>query len=153
MPYSVEKRNQFLRVTFPTMSTATVSTPDRLYLALCKNDPEADGGVFDELTCDTYARVLLARKGQDLPDYMSAIANGAIDNVKQINFNRATVDWDQVKGIGLFEVATNGVPTFYAKLKDAISVKANQIFTFDPHTFVIQFADQDVEISAEASAN
>lgn len=86
---------------------------------------------------DTYARVLIARKGEDLPDYMSAVSGGKIYNKKQITFNRATVAWNQVKGIGLFEAETGGIPTFYATLKTTVDTAANQIFTFDPNTFVV----------------
>jgi hypothetical protein len=76
--------------------------------------------------------------------------------VKQITFNRATVAWDQVKGIGLFttndpEDAAYSAPIFYAALKNPVDTAPNQIFTFDPNTFVVQFADTDVEIEAEAS--
>lgn len=155
MPYSVEKRNQFLKLTFPSLNNnvTSASTPAKLYLALCTNDPVADGGVFNELTGDTYKRKLIARKGEDLPAYMSDINEGKIYNKEQITFNRATVAWSQVKGIGLFEVEENGSPIFYATLKTPVDTAANQIFTFDPNTFVVQFADTDVEIEAEPSAN
>lgn len=154
MPYSIEKRNEFLNLTFPTMSNKnkTYNAPSTLYLALCTNDPVADKGTFNELNEDTYARVLLARAGQDLPDYLSTISAGKIYNVKQITFNRAKANWSQVKGIGLFTVETNGTPTFYATLNKPVDTEKNQIFTFDPGTFVVQFADTDVEIEAEASA-
>ena len=152
MPYSIEKRNQFLNLTFPGQTTITVSQPSKVYLGLCNNDPVTDGGTFAELTCDTYARVLLSRKGQDLPDLLSDIADGKIYNVKQITFNRATEAWTQVKGIGIFESEEGGSPTFYATLKTPVDVALNQIFTFDPNTFVVQFADTDVEIEAEGSA-
>ena len=154
MPYSIDKRNTFLNLTFPTLSNknTTYSAPSKLYLALCTNDPVADNGAFTELNEDTYARVLLARAGEDLPDYMSTINNGKIYNLKQITFNRAKANWTQVKGIGLFTDETNGSPIFYATLKDPVDTEENQIFTFDPGTFVVQFADTDVEIEAEASA-
>ena len=148
MPYSVEKRNEFLKLTFPSLNSTSVSAPTKLYLGLSANDPVADGGTFNELTCDTYARVLIARKGEDLPDYMSSVASGKIYNAKQITFNRATVAWTQVKGIGLFENVTGGTPIFYSTLKTPVDTAPNQIFTFDPNTFVIQFADTDVEIEA-----
>lgn len=152
MPYSIEKRNQFLNLTFPSLNSTNVSIPSKMYLALCSNDPVADGGAFNELSGDTYARVLICRKGEDLPNYMSAVNAGKIYNTKQITFNRATTAWTQVKGIGLFETETNGSVVFYATLKDPVDVGTNQIFTFDPNTFVVQFADTDVEIAAEASA-
>lgn len=154
MPYSIEKRNEFLNLTFPTVSnkSKTYSTPSFLYLALCTNDPVADNGTFNELNEDTYARVLLARAGQDLPDLLSTITAGKIYNVKQITFNRAKANWSQVKGIGLFTTEEGGAPTFYATLKNPVDTAINQIFTFDPNTFIVQFADTDVEIEAEASA-
>lgn len=155
MPYSVEKRNEFLKLTFPSLNSNVtgVSTPAQLYLALSVNDPVADKGVFNELSGDTYKRKLIARKGQDLPAYMSDIKDGKIYNKEQITFNRAKVAWTQVKGIGLFTVEENGSPIFYAALKNPVDTAPNQIFTFDPNTFVVQFADTDVEIEAEPTAN
>lgn len=149
MPYSMTKRNDFLKQTFPTANTA--NSPSNLYLGLCKNDPVADNGTFNELSGDTYSRVLLRRKTDSLPDYLSDVSNGKVYNVKQIVFNRATVQWEQVKGIGLFESETGGTPTFYAKLKTPVDTAPNQIFTFDPKTFIVQFADTDVEIEADVS--
>jgi len=151
MPYSITKRDMFLKLTFPTVSAA-FSSPSKLYLGLCSNDPVADSGAFTELDCDTYARVLLSRQGEDLPDYMSTVADGKIYNKKQINFNRAKTAWTEAKGIGLFETEGATTPTFYATLLTPVTVAPNQIFTFDPETFVIQFSDTDVEIAAEASA-
>lgn len=154
MPYSVEKRNEFLKLTFPSLNNNTsASTPAQLYLALSVNDPVADRGVFNELSGDTYKRKLIARKGQDMPAYMSDIEGGKIYNKEQITFNRAKVAWTQVKGIGLFNVEENGSPIFYAALKNPVDTDENEIFTFDPNTFVVQFAETDVEIEAEPTAN
>lgn len=151
MPYSIAKRNEFLQLTFPTSSVT--NSPNELYLALCSNDPVADDGTFTELSGDTYARVLLKRKSDTLPDYLSSVSNGKVYNEKQIVFNRATTAWTQAKGIGLFTAKTGGSPTFYATLKTPIDVAANQIVTFDPNTFVVQFADTDVEIAAEVNVD
>lgn len=155
MPYSMTKRNQFLNLTFPGMSTSSYQSPAKIYLGLCSNDPVADGGTFNELDCDTYARLIIARRGEDLPDYLSTVSEGKIYNKKQMNFNRAKEQWTRVKGIGIFETETGGEPTFYSNIQNEdgyVDVGVNQIFTFDPETFVVQFADTDVEIEATASA-
>lgn len=151
MPYSIAKRNEFLQLTFPT--TGVTNSPEKLYLALCSNDPVADKGAFTELSGDTYARVLLKRKGETLPDYLSSISNGKISNEKQIVFNRAKTAWAQANGIGLFTAETGSSPFFYATLKNPVNTAENQIVTFDPGTFIVQFADTDVEIEAGADAN
>lgn len=154
MPYSMTKRNQFLNLTFPGASTVSYNSPNKIYLGLSSNDPVADGGTFNELDCDTYSRLLIARRGQDLPDYLSTVAEGKIYNKKQMNFNRATEAWTRVMGIGIFEDETGGEPIFYANIQNEdgyVDVGMNQIFTFDPETFVVQFADTDVEIEATAS--
>jgi hypothetical protein len=160
MPYSIEQRNNFLKLTFPTGAGVDkdgnrlrfqVNSPNTVWLGLCKNDPtELVEGVrsFEELSCDTYARVPLAQIGNTLVNIMSDVADGKIYNVADIQFPTANAQWDDVNGIGLFTTATEGEPMFYAKLPETKRVEADEILTFKPETFVMQFADEDLEISA-----
>ncbi|MBO5435876.1 MAG: hypothetical protein J6J23_07085 [Clostridia bacterium] len=178
MPYNYDKRKMFLNLTIPVNDeTTSYNIPSNVYLALFSNDPVADmqnsevinkfveitnsdaenGGFTNDdgrFVNENYERKLIARKDSDLPNYLEFVDNEqgmpVIHNARQITFNRADLAYE-VKGIGLYEVAEGGDPTFYATLKSPVTVDVDKIFTFDPEQFKIQFSDEDGEISIEAS--
>ena len=145
MPFSVTQAAAILNFMFSKSGTA-LTPPSSIYMALSSNDPEADGGTFNELSGNNYARVLISQKNETYPDFIPATNTRTIQNTKQIVFNKATADWATARGFGLFTVETvgSGTPFYYAKLDNEVTVEAGAVALFDPNTLVISFATTDV---------
>lgn len=165
MPYSETYAQRFLNYTLG-QSMTPFYPPTNIYLALFTNDPEADGGVFTELTVPGYERLLIVRwvtepytnsKGevetrsvlQEYPSYFGQAEGRTIQNNRQINWAKATQDWPTIKGFGLFTKATNeGLetpeePFFYGKLDNPITVPKDAVALFDPGSLKITFPVSD----------
>lgn len=158
MPYSTAYANDILNLTLGQRRQLETDL-SRIYLALSTNDPEADGGYFEELTVPGYERVLIVRWEskynsvtgkteytlQEFPSYFGAAENREIQNNRQINWNRATRDWPMVKGFGLFTKESNeGLavpeePFFYGKLDTELEVPENAVALFDPGSLKLTF--------------
>lgn len=149
MPFSDTYANNILN--YLMAKTATLTAPATVYIGLCSNDPEADGGTFNELSGGGYARVMISQKGETYPDIISTATSRAITNAKQINWNKATLDWSRFKGFGLFSNPTGGSPFFYGKLElteeeeaaGGILCEAGAVALFDPQTLKITFPATD----------
>jgi hypothetical protein len=151
MPFSTSYANDILNYTFA--KTQSLSAPTAVYIGLCTNDPEADGGAFMELSGNAYARVLISQKGESYPALIGSASSRAISNIAQINWNKASNDWQRVKGFGLFSSASGGSPFFYGKLEltpeeeaaGGILCEAGAVMLFDPNTLKISFPTTDVD--------
>lgn len=137
MPFSNSYATEILN--YVLAKTATLNAPSAVYIGLCTNDPEADSGTFNELSGGGYARVLISQKGQAYPDVINIASNRAITNGKQINWTKATQDWPDAKGFGLFSSPSDGSPFFYGKLEEPVTCVAGAVALFDPYTFKISF--------------
>lgn len=155
MPYSTTYANNFLSLTFSKVQNS-ITPPDAVYIGLCSNNPEADGGTVTELSGNGYARVLIAQKGQSYPDTMSTASNREIKNNYQINWPKATAEWARVNGFFLSSSKTVGETTnifFYGKLDlpeedeaaGGLLVQKDMIALFDPQAFKISFPTSDSE--------
>lgn len=141
MPFSDSYANQILSYTLG--KTKTLTAPSYVYLGLSSNDPVADGGTFTELSGGNYSRVLIVQTGEAYPDVIGSASGRSIDNVKQINWNKATADWLTAKGWGLFTAATGGSPFFYAKLDAEVTVPQGAVALFEPAGFGLNFPETD----------
>lgn len=143
MPFSTSYANSFLNYTFA--KTTGLTAPNVVYIGLCTNDPEADGGTFTELSGNGYARVLISQKGETYPNVIGSASNRAITNTYQINWTKATAAWTTAKGFGLFSAATGGEPFFYGKLAADVTVPEGAVALFDPNALSISFLETDSE--------
>ena len=152
MPHSITEANNILDYTFRGKSLSSIS---ELWIGLSTNDPVADGGEFNELSGNGYARVLVEQFGKSYPALLGAAADRSITNVKQINWTKATGgDWQRAKGIGFFTSPTGGTPRFYGKLTlTAEQIAAGGLLTeegavclLDPGAFRVEMADYDLDI-------
>lgn len=148
MPFSTTQAAAFLNFMF-SKNSAALTPPTMIYMGLSSNDPEADGGTFTEISGNTYARMLVSRKGETYPDFIGTATGRTIQNVKQVAFNKATAGWLNIKGFGLFTSETGGSPFYYAKVDneeypDGIPVAAGSVALFDPGSMKISFATEDV---------
>ena len=146
MPFSDSYANQILN--YALAKTATLNAPTAVYIGLCTNDPEADGGTFNELSLTGgygYSRVMIVRRDETYPNVIGTAANRAITNQYQINWTKATLDWPEAKGFGLFSAATGGSPFFYGKLEEPVTCVAGAVALFDPQTLRISFPATDTE--------
>lgn len=141
-PFSNDYANQILNYTLAKIPE--LSAPAMVYIGLCSNDPEADGGTFTELSGGGYERVLIVQKGETYPDVIGSAAGRAITNSKQFNWNKASAGWVMAKGLGLFSVPTGGAPFFYATLDAEVTVPAGAVALFEPGTLKLSFATEDV---------
>lgn len=141
MPFSDSYANQILNYTFA--KAASLTAPSAVYIGLCTNDPEASGGTFTELSGNGYSRVLISQKGETYPDVIGSASDRMIQNTKQINWTKATGDWAEANGFGLFSAASGGTPFFYGKLDSPVNCVAGAVALFDPNTLKISFPTTD----------
>lgn len=150
MPFNDTYANQLLDWTLGQRAV-TLSQFSEVYIGLSTNDPEADGGVFEEFEGDTYERILIAKTNASYPDCIGNAANRSIQNTKQINWTKATVNWAAdtgINGFGLFTAKTGGEPYFYGKLDDVLRVAAGSVALFDPGALKISFPTSDAAAAA-----
>lgn len=141
MPFSNNYANDILSYTLA--KTNSLSAPTAVYIGLCSNDPEEDGGTFTELNGGNYSRVMIVSRGSTYPDVIGGAASRSITNVKQINWNKATANWATAKGFGLFSTASGGTPFFYGKLDNPVTVENGAVALFEPGTLKLSFATTD----------
>lgn len=146
MPFSTSYANQILNYIFA--KTASLNAPSTVYIGLSSNDPEADAGAFNELSGGGYSRVLISQKSGTYPNLIGTASNRAISNQYQINWTKATLDWVEAKGIGLFDSPSGGTPFFYGKLEEPVTCVAGAVALFDPQTLRISFPNTDVDEAA-----
>lgn len=142
MPFNDSYANDILNYAFA--KTAKLTAPTSVYIGLCSNDPEADGGTFTELSGNGYSRVLISLKDGTYPNVIGYASGRMIQNTKQINWTKATGDWGDANGFGLFSAGTDGTPFFYGKFEEPVSVSAGSVALFDPYAFKITFPEEDV---------
>lgn len=141
MPFSTAYANNILNYVFG--KTKTLSGATKIYLALSSNDPEADNGAFTELVGGGYARVLVSNQDDTYPNLIGMASERAITNTAQINWNKATADWTEAKGLGLFTTATGGTPIYYGTLDVPVKVVAGAVALFDPGALRVSIAATD----------
>jgi hypothetical protein len=144
MPFSTTYANNILK--WALAQSTAMSAHSKVFLGLCSNDPEADGGTFTELSGKGYHRVLISQYNSEYPGLLTTANNRAVSNSKQIGFTKATAAWATAKGYGLFTAETGGTPFFYAKLKNEVNTPEGAVFLFDPGELKIAFQTTDVEI-------
>lgn len=128
--------------------TKTLTAPTDVYLALSSNDPEADNGTFAELSGGGYSRVHITTTNGNYPNMMGAPTGRSITNNKQINWNKATAKWQDIKGFALFTALTGGTMIYYGKITNAegkVSVDSGAVALFDPGALKISIASTDVD--------
>lgn len=154
MPFSDAYANEILNYTLA--KTKALTAPSYVYIGLSTNDPEADGGTFNELPIGTagYSRVMIVRRDDTIsPDYIGSASGRAIDNSKQFNWAKATANWERVKGFGLFSSSSGGSPFFYGKLdlteqqlsEGGLLVPEGAVALFEPDGFGFNFATVDLD--------
>lgn len=144
MPFSTNYANNVLNYIFG--KSGSMNVPTNVYLALSSNDPEADNGTFTELSGGGYTRVHISTQSGVYPNLMNAAANRAITNKSQINWNKATAKWADIKGFALYTAATGGEMIYYGKITNAegkVSVDSGAVALFDPGALKISIASTD----------
>lgn len=151
MPFNTTYANNILNW---MLGKGELAKHSKVYIGLCTNDPEADGGwdSTKELSGYGYSRVLIAQYGETYPNVINSAAGRAITNGKQFNWTKATADWPEAKGFGIFTTETGGVPFFYGKLENPVTCEAGAVALFDPQTFTISFPTTDVAVTAAAES-
>ncbi len=142
MPFSTTYANNILNWAFG--KSGSLSGHTKVYIGLCSNDPEADGGTFNELSGNGYSRVLVSQYNEAFPDVIGTASGRAITNPKQINWTKSTAAWATAKGFGLFTTETGGAPYFYGTLDTPVEVPQGAVALFDPNTLKISFPTTDV---------
>ena len=147
MPFNTTYANNILSVIFG--KTASLPAPKKVYLALSSNDPEADGGSFTELSGGGYARVLISNLEESYPNLMGNASGRAISNTAQINWNKATAAWKDIKGWALYDAPSGGNQIYYGKITNetgTVSVGAGAVALFDPGTLRITLSTTDEDV-------
>lgn len=145
MPFTATETNNILN--WALGKSGALPGKSAVWMALLKNDPEADGGTIDELSGDTYERVLINQYGEAYPALMGTASDRAIKSIAQINWTKATVDWEEVKGIALFTAKTGGTAYYYAKVPTPFVTEAGDVALFEAGNFRISMLDTDVDIA------
>lgn len=121
MPFTTTETNNILNWALGKSNGLTSKI--KVYIGLLKNDPEADNGTCQELSGDTYHRVLIsAYNNTDIKLIGSADAR-VIQNTAQIAWTKATATWPEVKGIALYTTESGTTaPFYYAKVPTPFTV-------------------------------
>ena len=159
MPFCDDYANNILKWLFGQSSSLTPTRHSVLYLGLSTNDPEADLGTFNELSCNTYERLLIVNNGSEVGNYIGDVSDRAVTNIKQINWTKATANWDKANGFGLFTAPTGGTPIFYGKLDltptqeaaGGLLIETGAVALFDPGALKISFSTTDISEAAATS--
>lgn len=141
MPFSTAYANNILSYVFG--KTKTLTAPTKIYLGLSSNDPEADNGAFTELVGGGYTRVLVSNQDDAYPNLMGTASERSITNTAQINWTKATADWSEAKGLGLFTTPSGGTPIYYGTLDTPVKVVAGAVALFDPGALRVSIATTD----------
>lgn len=146
MPFTTDYAHNVLNYIFG--KTKTLAAPTDVYLALSSNDPEADNGVFNELSGGGYTRVHISTTSGNYPNMMGTPTGRSITNSKQINWNKATADWQDIKGFALWTALTGGTMIYYGKITNEggkVEVNSGAVALFDPGALKISIASTDVD--------
>lgn len=153
MPFSDTYANNILNWTFGKRS---LSSHSRVYIGLCTNNPETDGGTINELSGGGYERVLISQFDSEYPGLMNSATLRSIINGKQINWTKATSNWALVNGFFLSTSPAVGEKAnifFYGGLEltedqeiaGGLEVVAGAVALFDPQSLRISFPETDEE--------
>lgn len=148
MPFSNTYANNILDWAFGKKDLGRLET---VFIGFSTNDPEADNGAFSELSGGAYHRVAVGSYGDPYPDYINAASGREITNGKQINWTKATANWPDAKGLGLFTTETGGTPFYYCALDQVLSVEAGAVALFDPGALKIKFPATDIAYASATS--
>lgn len=146
MPFTVTETNNILN--WALGKSTSLTGRSEVWMALLSNDPEADDGAINELSGDTYERVLISKHGETYPALIGTASNRVIKSIAQINWTKATVNWEEVKGIALFPAKTGGTAYYYAKVPTPFVTEAGDVALFEAGNFQISLLDTDVDIAA-----
>lgn len=157
MPFTDKIANNILDWAF---SKGALSSLSNVYIGLCTNNPEETGGTISELAGAGYSRVLISKYNSDYPGLINNATARAITNGKQINWTKATADWERVNGFFLSTSPSLGETAnilFYGaldlepdvKAAGGLLVEAGAVALFDPEAFRIEFPVQDVALAEE----
>lgn len=105
------------------LKTAEYSQPVNIYVALSKSDPGEDGEGLEEPSGMGYARKLHNTWG--------AAADGATENVGEIEFTKATGLWGTITHFALFDAETGGNMLLYGSLDAPKIIKAGTRVKFE----------------------
>ena len=180
MPFINNYANNILNVALGKV--ASLATKNTVYLALGNvtvdenNDPVFDTTAtalgFTELSATTdgvsngYARVMVARRISSGNSYVNdsafphigTAADRAIQNDMQINWTKATIDWERCNAFAIASSSEVGeTDSIYFvggldlsdtdKAAGGLLVEAGAVALFDPETFRIEFPAEDVAIA------
>lgn len=154
MPFTDTYANNVLN--YLMAKTDSLTPPAAVYIGLCTNDPEASDGSITELSGGGYHRVMISQRDEVYPDVINR-ASGSdrmIQNVKQINWTKATANWERVNGFFLSSSPTVGETYgifFYGALdldeatkeEGGLLVEAGSVCLFDPYALRISFPEVD----------
>lgn len=153
MPFTNTYANDILNWAF---GKGALSSHSKVYIGLCSNDPEADNGTINELSGGGYERVLISQLNSEYPGLMNGATLRSIVNGRQINWTKATTNWDLVNGFFLSTSPAVGEKPnifFYGGLElteeqkaaGGLEVVAGAVALFDPNSLKISFPDADEE--------
>lgn len=99
------------------------SIPDTLYLALCTEDPGPDGDTTSEISDPGYAR-------QPIDQWTAAQKHSSgsgsfVQNVLNVDYSQATIDWGRVSHGVLLDAQTGGNAYYKGAFDVAKEVLAN----------------------------
>lgn len=153
MPFTDVYANRILNFTLAKIER--FDAPAFVYIGLCTNNPEETGGTINELSDGGgYSRVMISQRGETYPDVINSASNREITNGKQINWTKATENWERVNGFFLSSSPTVGETYgifFYGALdldeatkeEGGILVEAGSVCLFDPYALRISFPEVD----------
>lgn len=112
------------------------SVPDTLYLALCTADPGADGDTTSEISDPAYARQPIS-SWTAAQKHLSG-SGSFVQNVLDVDFPAASIDWGRVYFGVLLDAATGGNAYYKGAFDVAKEVLTNDYFQVPAGELVIK---------------
>lgn len=109
--------------------------PGVWYVGVSTTQIQPDGTGVTEPTDGMYTRAMVTNTGTEWENTLSGKGR---QNVNLIEFPRATVDWDEVVSVGLFEDDVTNTPAYFADLQYTKLVQFNDSLVIEPSELQIE---------------
>lgn len=117
---------------------------EEAYLALSKDEPNAQGGGVDEPVGGGYERVLIGSPKAEIfkmdEVQIDELTNTVSStNNKEIHFNEATSSWGELNWFAIYDCVTGGTPKYVGQL-------ASPITPLDKNVVIVRVGDISISI-------
>jgi hypothetical protein len=115
------------------LGPAAYSAPANVYIGLSTTTPLDDGSNFTEPSGGGYARVAVPNNPANWP---AAVA-GSKQNANPVTFNEATLPWNVITYLGIFDQLTGGNLLMYGALTAPKTIATGDVAQFNANNVTV----------------